>query len=173
MTANISFRTKSLLEKWRTYLSNIKNILKKSNFIYHVLKTFYKATHTLQWRRNIYLPTTPELGGIKVITLTYWFKICCSVVIIEDHQHNAHLSLRTPYIWTSILFRDMLWVEPINWFNPALFVYLSQARTCISNIIIMLLSLFIFSELGWEVIVCFVDIGGILDHHCLNFIFTI
>jgi len=23
MTANISFRTKSLLEKWRTYLSNI------------------------------------------------------------------------------------------------------------------------------------------------------
>ena len=28
-----------------------------------------------------------------------------------------------------------------------------------------------FSELRWEVIVCFVDIGGIDDHYCLNFLF--
>jgi hypothetical protein len=27
-----------------------------------------------------------------------------------------------------------------------------------------------FSELRWEVIVCFVDIGGIDDHYCLNFL---
>jgi hypothetical protein len=97
-----------------------------------------------------------------------------------------HLSLRTPYIWTSILFRDMLWVEAINWFNPALFVYLSQDRTCISNIIIMLLSplkmetgpgfqmhyvtvFFVFNDWRWEMIICFVDIGGIVDHQCLTF----
>ena len=24
-----------------------------------------------------------------------------------------------------------------------------------------------------EVVVCFVDIGGIIDHHCLNFLFII
>jgi hypothetical protein len=29
---------------------------------------------------------------------------------------------------------------------------------------------FRFSELRREVVVCFVDIGGIVDHHCLNFL---
>ena len=29
----------------------------------------------------------------------------------------------------------------------------------------------IYTDLRWEVIVCFVDIGGIVDHHCLNFLF--
>ena len=62
--------------------------------------------------------------------------------------------------------------DPINRFNPATSLCLSQARTWISNI--MLLSLiFVFNELRWEVIVCFVDIGGIVDHHCLNFLFII
>ena len=28
-----------------------------------------------------------------------------------------------------------------------------------------------FSELRWKVIVCYVDIGGIDDHYCLNFLF--
>ena len=32
---------------------------------------------------------------------------------------------------------------------------------------------FVFSELRLEVIVHFVDIVGILDHHCLNFLFII
>jgi hypothetical protein len=32
--------------------------------------------------------------------------------------------------------------------------------------------LFVFSELRWEVIVCFVDISGIDDHYCLNFLFV-
>jgi hypothetical protein len=31
----------------------------------------------------------------------------------------------------------------------------------------------VFSELRGEVIVRFVDIGGIVDHHCLNFIFLL
>ena len=30
-----------------------------------------------------------------------------------------------------------------------------------------------FSEFKWEVIVCFVDIGGIVDHLCLNIIVSI
>ena len=30
--------------------------------------------------------------------------------------------------------------------------------------------LFMFNEISWEVIVCFVDIGGIVDHHCLYFL---
>jgi hypothetical protein len=31
---------------------------------------------------------------------------------------------------------------------------------------------FLLSELRWEMIVCFVDIGGIDDHYCLNFLFV-
>jgi hypothetical protein len=31
---------------------------------------------------------------------------------------------------------------------------------------------FIFCELGWELIVRFVYIGGIVEHHCLNFHFV-
>ena len=43
----------------------------------------------------------------------------------------------------------------INKFNPVKFLCLSRAWTWISNV------------------VCFVDIGGIVDHHCLNFLFRI
>jgi hypothetical protein len=31
---------------------------------------------------------------------------------------------------------------------------------------------FVFSELRWEMIVCFVDIGGTDDHYCLTFFFV-
>ena len=41
-------------------------------------------------------------------------------------------------------------------------------RTCISNFIYCGV-FFVFSELSWEVVVRFVDIGGIVDHHCLIF----
>jgi hypothetical protein len=32
---------------------------------------------------------------------------------------------------------------------------------------------FILNDLRWEVIVRYVDICGIVDHHCLNFLFII
>ena len=48
------------------------------------------------------------------------------------------------------------------------------------NIVILLIprhiSWFFFLVLNclrWKVVVCFVDIGGINDHHCLNFVFAI
>jgi len=48
----------------------------------------------------------------------------------------------------------------VNRFNSAIFLYLSQT---ISNVICR--GFFsAFSELSWEVIVCLVDIGGIVDH---------
>ena len=37
----------------------------------------------------------------------------------------------------------------------------------------LVVPLFVFSELRWQMIVCFVDIGGIVDHHCLDFLFII
>jgi hypothetical protein len=32
---------------------------------------------------------------------------------------------------------------------------------------------FVYDGLGREVFVLFVDVGGIVDHHCLNFLFII
>ena len=60
--------------------------------------------------------------------------------------------------------------DPINQFNPAILLCLSQARIWISNVICCDLY-FKFNEFSWEVIVCFVDTGKIVDHHCLNFLF--
>ena len=63
--------------------------------------------------------------------------------------------------------------DHINWFNLAIFMCLSQARTWISNVICYGLSCVLCVQLRWEVIVHFVDICGIDDHHCLNFLFTV
>ena len=32
--------------------------------------------------------------------------------------------------------------------------------------------LFVFNDLRSDVVVCFVDIGGIVDHHCITFFFN-
>ena len=54
---------------------------------------------------------------------------------------------------------------------PLTFLCLSQTRIWISNVICYSLFLcLVFSELRWEVIVPVVDIGGIVDHHCLEVI---
>ena len=60
-------------------------------------------------------------------------------------------------IWDPIIKRG----NPINWFNPITFLWLmSQARTWISNATCH--GLLMFSDLRWEVAVCFVDVGGIV-----------
>ena len=53
--------------------------------------------------------------------------------------------------------------------TPPHFCVPSQTRTWISNVICG--SLFMFSEWMWEAIVRFVGIGGIVAHHCFNFLF--
>ena len=54
-----------------------------------------------------------------------------------------------------------------NKFNPATFLCLSQARNWISNVICYVF--FGFNCLRLELNVNLVDIGGIVDHHYLNF----
>ena len=58
--------------------------------------------------------------------------------------------------------------DPINMFNPDTFLCLSQYRTWITN---ATSCFFVFNCLRWEVVVCIVDIGGIVDPHWLNFLF--
>jgi len=56
-----------------------------------------------------------------------------------------------------------------NRFNTTTVLCLSQTRTWISNTICR--GFFVFNELRSEVIVHFVDIGGIVDHQCINIFF--
>jgi hypothetical protein len=63
------------------------------------------------------------------------------------------------------------WV-PINRFNSATFLCLSQARTWISNVTCH--GLFVFCEFSLDerwLLVLLILSGGIDDHHCLNFLF--
>jgi hypothetical protein len=62
-------------------------------------------------------------------------------------------------------------LDSINRLNSTTFLCLSQARTWISNVICCCSPFFAFSELRWEVIVCFVNIGGIVDYHYLYSLF--
>ena len=52
-------------------------------------------------------------------------------------------------------------------------IFLSQARTWNSKVIIMSWVFFVLKALKWEIVDRFVDIGGIVDNHCLNFLFII
>ena len=58
--------------------------------------------------------------------------------------------------------------DPINRFNPTTCLCLSQARTWISNVKWCGLFLCSVNDVGLEVMVSFVDIGRIVDNHCLN-----
>ena len=48
----------------------------------------------------------------------------------------------------------------------------NQDRTKISCVVYHGL-VFVFNELRWKIVVCFVDICGIVGHHCLNILFMI
>jgi hypothetical protein len=63
--------------------------------------------------------------------------------------------------------------DHINRFIPATFMCRFQASTLISNVNISWSFLCSVSRDDDEVFVCFIDIGGIVDHHLLNFLFII
>ena len=64
-------------------------------------------------------------------------------------------------------------ITNIGWkyFTHATLFCLSQSRTVISHVICQFI--FEFSECKGVVSVGFVDIGGIVDHHCLIFTFVV
>jgi hypothetical protein len=55
----------------------------------------------------------------------------------------------------------------IYWFNFVTFLCPTIARHWISNATWR--GLFVFNDLRWEIVVCFDDIGRMVDHHCLSF----
>jgi len=83
--------------------------------------------------------------------------------------------LRFPDLWLPLEIQLLRREDcaPINRFHPATSVYLSQAKTWIFNVMCLDHIFLVFSDLRWEVILRFVNVGVIVDHHCLNFLFII
>ena len=102
--------------------------------------------------------------------------LCChsflwQYVVFLSGSRSVQLSCRLLILPLEIqLSREVGW-DHINQFNPASLVYLSQARIWIYDVICCGLVCVHWVQLRWEVIVCFVDIGGIVDHHHLSFLF--
>jgi hypothetical protein len=64
-----------------------------------------------------------------------------------------------------VIYKEKLGLTPIQ------FVPVPSQNPWISNVICH--GLFsMLREWKWEVIICFIEIGGIVDHHCLNFLFS-
>ena len=82
---------------------------------------------------------------------------------------SSYIISRTSYLWWHDYDFSIV-LDPIYRFNPATFLCLSQARTWIFNVICHGNFCVQWVQIKWEMIVRFVDIGGIDDHHCLNFL---
>ena len=119
--------------------------------------------HELRTTRDVALVTT------ATTVLTVIFCITAPQIWDTNFVYTAEV--------TRITFTG-IWKEkninrvgiPFYQFNPATCLCLSQARTWIS-IICRGLFCVQWVQLRREAIVCFVDIGGIDDHHCLKFLF--
>jgi hypothetical protein len=79
----------------------------------------------------------------------------------EGEWFEIQLS-RERMVWDPIIKREMVW-DPIKVFSTATFWCLSQARIWISSAICH--GLYVFNDLRWEIVVGFVDISGVVDHH--------
>jgi hypothetical protein len=62
----------------------------------------------------------------------------------------------------------LIHVETVDVFTVKIFCYLRLFYYSRHTYVVVF---FVFGDLRWDVIVCFVDIGGIVDHHCLNCLF--
>ena len=80
---------------------------------------------------------------------------------------KIYRNLTTTYICIAVQLSEGEGWDINNQFNPASFLCLSHAKTgfATSHAIVFV----VFSEFRWLFV--FVDIGEIVDHHCLNFLF--
>ena len=90
------------------------------------------------------------------------------------NQKQCHKQVAKESYLIGCLVKNLPWVKRWNqtvcsdnkWLYLT-FLFISQTRTWISRVICHgLFFIFLFFELRWGMIVCFVDIGGIVDHHC-------
>ena len=135
-----------------------------------ILKDFFTSfiveSKILQnhWLRNYFVKLV-ERDECKIIGTCLMMFGRRIVEFLHKHTWQIFSLLTVSERWFLSLCTGNVW-EPINQFNPATYLCLSQARTWIS--IVICCGLFLCS-VSWDV--RFVDISEIVDHHCLNFLF--
>ena len=96
-----------------------------------------------------------------------WKWVCACLFLFVLLLLTLNTINLSPALWEILNYQEKEGRDPINQFDPATFVCLFQARAWISNAICYG---FFYLMIWGEVIVCFVDISGIVDHHCLEMI---
>ena len=128
-----------------------------TNLNFNVTKCFiiiqYKNSTVKSWRWNLWL---------RHIWVPLYIGENYTINLFTTFNRDVVLEFRE-ITKTRVLFQIN------NLFNPVTCLCLSKARTWISNIPFSFCVQWV--QLRWEMILRFVDIGGIDDHHCLNFLF--
>ena len=95
---------------------------------------------------------------------------CC----LADYSDSLIFNELIYFIFYLSILYDYIYIQSAHGYmrrlsNPVTFLSLSQARTWVSNAISG--NLFLCSVVWGERLFCFVDFGGIVDQHSLNFLF--
>jgi hypothetical protein len=99
------------------------------------------------------------------MSISYVIHICNSVCYFWMEAKLCYCLLL--YVLSlEILLSSGEWWDSINRFNLVIFCSCPKARRVF--LLAYVTVYFVFNSLRWEVIVYFVDIGGIVAHHCLN-----
>jgi hypothetical protein len=145
-------------------------------YLLQVVKTINIYLHTMfDISNNTIRPTILIIYAYSLtpaVVLSMLFMLTLNIVIVCGlFEQGFFLSFVIQYYRYRFNYQEGCW-DHINRFNPTTCVYLSQARTWDSSVKCGDF-FFMFNELRWEMNVHFVDIGWVIDHHFLNFLFII
>ena len=92
---------------------------------------------------------------------------------VQTHVNNKHILDDENWVWCKLIYQERRDGIPLTGLTPPHICACPKTGPGFSTPYVMVFFFWVFSELTWEVIVRFVDIGGIVDHYCLNFLFII
>jgi hypothetical protein len=98
---------------------------------------------------------------------------CTNTCELQTHVNNKHILDDENWVWCKLIYQERRDGIPLTGLTPPHICACPKTGPGFSTPYVMVFFFWVFSELTWEVIVRFVDIGGIVDHYCLNFLFII
>ena len=105
---------------------------------------------------------------ISDLWLSFWYLQNFLVSVSHLGCFYVHSKVRLLLILLSSLFKSRVGGVPLTDLTPPPVCACPKPGPGFTSSVMVFL---VFSELRWEVILHFVDIVGIVNHHCLNFLF--
>ena len=138
-------------------------------------------SHGLVFNQHILLHRYWSIYYEHLLTLLlYSSSLCCYLFLwwyvgscwVETILCRLFYCLLVSVLPLEIQMSKVMGYDPINQFNPATIFCLCHARTWIVNDKCNVVISFVINDLRYAMVERFVDIGAIVDHHCLNFVFV-